>query len=142
MDTPSNRVVAATGADKVEPVLEKHREDNSPARFVESAEFLEARGKAQEWADKAIDLSQAADADGSMFAERCAKEWLAKMLDIEATILDEERASKAAADRPRGAHAMGRKPAKRRSREQPPTQATYGLPSTNNLKLRAWQRSF
>ena len=47
--------------------------------------FAEARSKAREWADKAIDLYQVGDTEQTRHAVRVAETWLTRMRAFEAT---------------------------------------------------------
>jgi hypothetical protein len=52
---------------------------------IHNTTFAEARSKAREWADKAIDLYQVGDTEQTRHAVRLAETWLARMHAFEAT---------------------------------------------------------
>ena len=56
---------------------------------IHKSTFAEARSKARQWADKAIDLYQVGDTEQTRHAVRQAEAWLARMHAFEATLRNE-----------------------------------------------------
>jgi hypothetical protein len=56
---------------------------------IHNTTFAEARSKAREWADKAIDLYQVGDTEQTRHAVRLAEVWLARLHVFEATFRNE-----------------------------------------------------
>ena len=56
---------------------------------IHNTTFAEARSKAREWADKAIDLYQVGDTEQTRHAVRLAETWLARMHAFEAELRSE-----------------------------------------------------
>ena len=60
---------------------------------IHNPTFAEARSKAREWADRAIDLYQVGDTEQARQATRLAEVWLARMHAFETADRSEQRSS-------------------------------------------------
>ena len=99
----------------------------NPIDIEIGAAFAEAQSNARRWADRAMDLTQSGDIEGASHAARLAAGWVARMREIEASMLDETQSPR-----------LAKLSASKVAREHPDLHESAA--SWNNVTLRAWRR--
>ncbi|MEP7243802.1 MAG: hypothetical protein ABI885_08955 [Gammaproteobacteria bacterium] len=129
----------------VTALLDARQDGDMSVKGSDSASLTEAQTKAREWADRALELSDAGELEQARVAEVHAEIWLTRMLKIEATLQGiprlSERVQKPVARPPVQSALASRAATPKYCRTQLSTIPAMDQSTVaNSVMLRAWKR--